>query len=236
MSKIIALDDGHGQNPATPGKRTPDGYLENYFNHKVKIELIKILKRCGFKVIDCSPELSDTSLSTRIKRANNGKADIFVSIHFNAYGSSWNSVDGIEVYYYENGSYYSKNGKKLATYLYDEIIKGTVQDKRGVKGAKFDVIRYTTMPAVLAEYGFMTNKHEAELMQDVTFVKECAIETANGICKYFGISYKAETIKDYKTILKEVSNYSDIWISFVKAHQEVNLDGLIEVLYYHKCN
>ena len=235
MSYVVALDDGHGQNPATPGKRTPDGYLENYFNHRVKIELIKILKICGFRIIDCSPELSDTSLSTRVKRANDNKADIFVSIHFNAYGSDWNSVDGIEVFYYENGKYYSKNGKKLATLLYNEIIKGTVQDKRGIKGAKFDVIRYTTMPAALAEYGFMTNKHEADLMQDIKFIKECSIETAKGICKYFDVKYVPET-KNYKTILKEVSNYSDIWVSFVKAHPEVNLSGLIEVLYYHKSN
>lgn len=50
------------------------------------------------------------------------------------------------------------------------------------------------------------------------------------------IESKLSQTKDYKTILKEVSNYSEIWVSFVKAHPEVNLSGLIEMLYYYKSN
>lgn len=230
MAYIVALDDGHGQKPATAGKRTPAGYLENYFNHRVKQYLIQILKRCGFKVIDCSSELSDTSLSTRVKRANDGKADIFISIHFNAYGSGWNSVDGIEVFYYKNGSSYSTKGKKLATYLYNEIIKGTVQDKRGVKGANFYVLRNTTMPAALAEYGFMTNKHEADLMQDSNFIKECAIETAKGICKYFNVNYVPETTTKTVKYIVQAGAFSnkDNAETLVKSLKSKGFDAIIK--------
>ena len=92
MSYLVALDDGHGLD--TPGNRSPfipelgRQIQENEFNHAVKEKLKTALKRCGINYIDVSPERDDTPLATRVKRANDAKADIFVSIHYNAYDGS----------------------------------------------------------------------------------------------------------------------------------------------------
>src|SRR5690606_187652 len=111
------------------------------------------------------------------------KADIYVSIHYNAGGGQ-----GVETYHYPGSS----KGRRLAQCIHGFVIKGTSQKNRGVKSANFHVLRETKMPAVLIEFGFMDDPglREARLMLNKAFQQECARETAQGICKYFGVPYK----------------------------------------------
>lgn len=186
----MAIDDGHGAN--TPGKRTPiipelgRSIRENEFNKAVAYYLDQELKACGFKTLLVAPTDEDTPLSTRTNRANAAKADIYVSIHYNAGGGS-----GVETYHYPS----SAKGRKLAQCIHEYVIQGTPQKNRGIKTANFHVLRETKMPAVLIEYGFMDDPSlkEARLMLNKDFQKECARETAQGICKYFGVPYKGST-------------------------------------------
>ena len=92
MSYKVAVDNGHGLN--TPGKRTPampDGRVirEWEFNYPTAKKLGEVLKRCGLDVVFVSDTEKDTELSVRVQRANNAKADVFVSIHYNAYKGVW---------------------------------------------------------------------------------------------------------------------------------------------------
>jgi N-acetylmuramoyl-L-alanine amidase len=217
MAKI-GIDDGHGYE--TSGKRTPDGYRENYFNEKVKKYLIPELKRNGFSYVDCSPMTTDNSLADRCNRANNVNADIFVSIHANAYGSGWNNADGVETYYYPG----STSGKKLATLVQTELLKGTKQDNRGVKTANFYVLKNTKMTAILVEAAFMTNKKEAELLKTAKFQKETAQDICRGICKYFSKSYvkEATTNKGYTGILKH--GFDNGWFTGEDYEEKTNID------------
>lgn len=186
MAFLIAIDDGHGQD--TKGKRTPNipgiGVIkENTFNRAVANFLDQELRRLGFRTLLVAPTDADTPLATRTNLANARKANIYVSIHYNAGGGS-----GIETYYY-NGS---ANGKRLAKAIHQNVIQGTKQIDRGIKsGNHLWVIRKTTMPAVLIEYGFMDDPGliEARRMIDENFQRECAIETAKGICEYFKVPY-----------------------------------------------
>jgi N-acetylmuramoyl-L-alanine amidase len=192
MKKIVACDDGHGLE--TAGKRTPPFpdsglvILENEFNHAVKVKLIKVLERCGLGYIDVSPERTDTPLSERAKRANDAKADIFISIHYNALDGKWNTpkTGGIETYHYPG----SINGEKLAKLVHKYLIQGTVMPDRGVKTAKFYVLKYTHMPAILIECGFMDVLSQAKLMLSEEYQWECAEETGHAICDYFSVEYK----------------------------------------------
>lgn len=202
MTKIIAIDDGHGLE--TDGKRSPDGYKENIFNHYTK-EFLKLeLKTQGFKIVDCSPTRSDNSLQDRCNRANNGNADVFVSIHYNAMGNVWGKAEGIETFYHGG----SKNGKKLATCVHKKLMQGTKMRNRGVKAdttiysSGFAVLRNTKMPAILPECGFMDNKEDRALMESTAYRKECAKEICQGICDYFGIKYKSKSIYSDSAILK----------------------------------
>lgn len=195
MAHLIALDDGHGIN--TPGKRTPHipelgrSIKENEFNKAVVFYLDKELKRCGFQTLMVASGDADVPLTTRTNRANAGKADAYISCHYNAGGG-----EGVETYHFPG----STKGKNLAQSVHQFVIQGTSQKNRGVKSANFHVLRETRMPAILIEYGFMDDPklREARLMINKAFQQECAKETAQGICKYFGVPYKDENAIDEK--------------------------------------
>jgi N-acetylmuramoyl-L-alanine amidase len=193
MSYLIGLDDGHGME--TAGKRTPaipelDGRVirENEFNRAVTNELKNTLERCGFRTMFTAPETSDTSLATRVSRANNAGCDVLISNHYNANTANFatNTASGFEVL---AGS--SSASHKLSQCIVDELGKGTSQKNRGVKDGSWLYLNRCNMPLALVEYGFMDDKREAMLMIDPAFVKECAEDVTRGVCKYFGVAYKA---------------------------------------------
>ncbi|MDD3393490.1 MAG: N-acetylmuramoyl-L-alanine amidase [Anaerotignum sp.] len=194
----IAIDDGHGNN--TAGKRTPafwDGSVmkENEFNAAVAELLKEELERCGFQVLMVAPEGEDVPLQTRVKRANDGGADGYISIHANAYGSDWNEAKGIETWIYEK---VPEGGEtwKFAESIHKKLIEATGLKDRGMKrSSDLYVLKNTKMNAVLVECGFMTNKEEAELLKSTTYRRTCAVAIAKGVCAF----YKKEYIPKVKT-------------------------------------
>ena len=208
----IALDDGHGMD--TAGKRTPPipelnnrVIRENEFNRAVVGYLDTELKRCGFDTVLVAPTDADTPLSTRVNTANKAKADVYVSIHYNAYDGVFNSKDpsGQSIHIYPG----SKGGRKLAESIHKYLVQGTKQNDRGIKESNFYVLRKTKMPAILSENGFMDNKAEALLMIDKDFQREVATEHAKGICDYFGVKYVPEVRTIYRVKVGEYENRHD---------------------------
>ena len=191
MNKIVALDDGHGID--TAGKRTPqfsDGtYMkENEFNEKVMFYTQENLVRCGIGVMYVAPEQTDTSLSLRAQRANNAGSDIYISIHANAYGSSWNIANGFETYIYSADDY---NTLYLAECVHGACVSATGLKNRGIKeNPTLFVLNSTKMPAILVECGFMTNKNEAELLMSDDYRRTVAEAITKGVCRYYGMVYR----------------------------------------------
>ena len=208
---LIALDDGHGM--STAGKRTPplesdlyiDGKLvrkkgevikENEFSSAVVKYLEKALKRCGFDVLLVASTDADTSLSTRVSRANTANADAYISKHYNAIGSTWQTkVKGLVTIIHYNSQ---AKTKTLAKNVHEELWKlhenhncknYGVRNDTDVSGFSLYVLRNTKMPAILTESGFMDNLSEAKYMLDPTFQKNDAEATCKGICKTFGVTY-----------------------------------------------
>lgn len=198
MSKLIALDDGHGME--TAGKRTP--YIpelgrevhENEFNRAVVGYLDQELKRCGFRTVLTAPGDVDTPLTTRTNTANNQGADLFISIHYNAIDSKFDGPgldpEGIAVFIYPG----TKDSRRLAEMVEAQLLKvtGEKQYSRGVLEEDFHVLRESHMPAILSENGFMDNKREALLMLSPEYQKKVAEAHARGICEYFGVDYVKE--------------------------------------------
>ncbi|QHT47332.1 N-acetylmuramoyl-L-alanine amidase [Bacillus sp. SB49] len=192
--KLVALDDGHGME--TPGKRTP--YVlelgrqikENEFNRAVVAILADLLLANGFRVLLIAPTDTDTPLIYRTKAANDYGANIYVSIHYSAMGTSFNysNASGISVHIYDG--WITDTTKRLAECVGKYLRRGTQQVYRGIKRNNFHVLREFHGPAILTENGFMDDQREALLMLEKSFQREVATEHAQGICEYYGITYK----------------------------------------------
>jgi N-acetylmuramoyl-L-alanine amidase len=185
----IVIDAGHG--PETPGKRSPDGSLREYqFNSAVARYVADALLH-GYEGVDIMlthDDSRDVPLKERTDRANTWKADLFVSIHANAYGDGgWNSAQGIETYVYETRP---PAAVALANAVQRQLIRATGRPDRGVKSANFHVLRETKMTAILVECGFMTNREECELLKSDAYRRKCAEAIVAGIVETYGLKPK----------------------------------------------
>lgn len=215
MSKyLIACDDGHGME--TAGKRTPalkedikfrgkvykkgSCIHENEFNKNIMDLFIEGCKRCGIDTIQVAPGDTDIPLATRVSKANSNKADLYISFHANALAGTWQTrAYGLVVIKHEKCS--SKTNT-LANNVYDYLksnvnwysngaTKYGVRKDTDISGYSLYVLRKTSMPAVLIEYGFMDNWEDVKVMCTDKFAKDCAEATLKGVCKTLGVKYIA---------------------------------------------
>lgn len=207
--KIICLDAGHGYN--TAGKRTPkfsDGtsIREAEQNYPIMEQLGECLEYNGFKVIYTNKNMQyDMPLSERTNYANNQKADIFISIHKNAFTGKWQtSAKGIETYHYTGSS----KGQKIAECVQESLIQETkMQDRKVKTNNSWAVLKNTNMPAILVELGFMDYQPEALQMKDEEWHNKYAKAIVEGVCQYYGISpkFSEDTKKEEKVYYRAMA-------------------------------
>lgn len=184
----ILLDAGHGYN--TPGKRSPDGMREYEFNRVVANYAKALLEEHENVTVHFShSDHKDVSLQERANKANRLAADCFVSIHANAYGSSWNSANGIETYVYTSRP---KGATELAERVQHNLVVATGLRNRGVKTGNFHVLKATKMTAILVECGFMTNKEEVKLLRSDIYRKTCAEAIVKAIREQYKLKRKSK--------------------------------------------
>ena len=116
------------------------------------------------------------SLTNRVNIANNVNADLFISLHHNSASAA---ASGVEVYYSSKaqdesfGGTYSDSklstSMNLAASISESITSNTGAINRGAKDGNLFVIRNTIMPAVLIEFGFITNPEEAQKCADSNY-------------------------------------------------------------------
>ena len=66
------------------------------------------------------------------------------------------------------------------------MVKELGLQNRGVKDSQFYVVKYTEMPAVLVELGFLSNPREEEMLGSVEYQKRAARGIYKGILIYKG--------------------------------------------------
>lgn len=168
--KTIALDIGHNAPCADTGAVGIKS--EDELTKAVGYKLAEILKNQGYKIVFTCPNSAsklNTSLNYRVNQANRSKADLFVSIHFNAFNGK---AFGTEVFVYS----YKSAAYKPAQAVVDHIAKLGFA-KRGVKTGNFAVIRNTTMPAMLIECCFVDSQRDMKLFD----VDKMAFAIASGL-------------------------------------------------------
>lgn len=180
--KIIALDAGHGM--GTLGKRClrsidPAQTREWYLNDRIADRVQELLGAydCSVLRVDDTTGDKDISLGNRVRAANNAGADIYISVHHNA-GINGGSGGGTVVYYYNDSEMRAK-----AQRLYDAVVGSTgLAGNRSSRVAvgNLYVIRYTRMPALLLENGFMDSTKDTPIILTAAHAEK----TAQGIVSF----------------------------------------------------
>ena len=163
----IYVDQGHNPREYNTGAEG-NGFYEQDITYEVGRILYRLLKNNPNFDPRLSRPTEDTilgtsnasSLTARVREANTWGADVFVSLHTNA--SPNPSANGTEALIYSRSS---TEALGLAESILTELTQVTGLRNRGViERPGLYVLKRTTMPAVLVEMGFITNRYEAELM------------------------------------------------------------------------
>jgi N-acetylmuramoyl-L-alanine amidase len=173
---VIALDPGHGG--PDPGAIGIGGVQEKQIVLDISLKVARQLESQGIQVVLTRSDDRDLDLAPRVAIAEQARARIFVSIHANAISMSQPGVNGLETYYYNNGF-------QLARTIHNAILSRISIRDRGVRQARFYVLRKTSMPAVLVETGFVTGREDGPNLARPTFRTRMAEAIAAGILQYF---------------------------------------------------
>jgi len=123
-------------------------------------------------------------LKERCRIANESGADVFVSIHNNAFTSA--SATGTEILYAdsEEKSYNGLTSYQLAQNVLSPLIGAAGLYNRGLKDSPMiAVLRLTNMPSILIEVAFITNPSDRNVLTDETKIDAIGHAIANGILK-----------------------------------------------------
>jgi N-acetylmuramoyl-L-alanine amidase len=186
MNKVIAIDPGHGG--SDPGAIGPNKLQEKTVTLAVAQRVQALLEKAGAKVLMTrktdvdvfGPNASAVDeLNARTVAANNNKADVFVSIHINAFTNP--TVGGTATYYYQKSNY----DALLADCIQSNLVSAAGLQNRGTYAAGFYVIKRTQMPAVLTELGFISNPDEERLLSTPQFQQKMAQGIVQGLDSFF---------------------------------------------------
>ena len=178
---VVVIDPGHGG--VDPGAVGIGGLKEEDIVLDVGLKVAQLLEQQGVRVVMTRQSDQGVDLEPRVQIAESARADIFVSIHANALSMSRPDVNGIETFYS------SPEGARLGRVIHDNMIQFSGMNDRGLKSARFYVIRNTSMPAVLLEIGFVTGAQDAPQLADPEWRSQMSVAIARGILQYLSQNY-----------------------------------------------
>jgi N-acetylmuramoyl-L-alanine amidase len=163
------------------------------------------LTRAGFKVSLTRNTDTYIELPQRPELAKRRNADLFLSLHFNAFPQ--NTVRGTEVYCLTPSGAPSSNAQgetagsgwsignrnnpkniSLAYQVQKSLTRNLSVEDRGLRRARFWVLRDAAMPAILIEAGFMTHPSEGRKIFDPAYRRQIARAIVEGVLAYKKIS------------------------------------------------
>jgi N-acetylmuramoyl-L-alanine amidase len=170
----VVIDAGHGAHDF--------GCQHGYFFEKhLALDMARRLERFlrgqGFRTIMTRNSDRFVPLDVRSAIGNSAGSAVFVSIHVNDTRRS--GASGIETYYY------SSEGASLAGCIHRQIIQRTNNGgNRGVKFARYRVLRSSAKPAVLVESGFISNPRDSSRLHDPAYREAVARSIGLGLQQY----------------------------------------------------
>ena len=219
----VVIDAGHGGKD--PGN-TGNGFIEKDIALKISNYLGMLLEKQGVNVIYTRKKDEFIGLFERANIANQSDAQLFISIHCDAFRTSQpygagtfvlglhanernfeiakkeNSVIFYEDDYENTYDGFDPNNPEsvigltlmqeeyldqsiiAASYIQNSFVNSLKRKNRDVKQAGFAVLRYTYMPSVLVETGFLTNKNEGLYLNSSKGQTEIANAISLAVLKY----------------------------------------------------
>lgn len=213
----VVLDPGHGGHDK--GACSAFGCEKDYTLDIAK-QLKPLLEAKGFKVLTTRDSDVFIPLDVRAKIANATRESVFVSLHLNA--TDWNpAAAGFEIYSLtprgapstqdealalrffnmQIGSAAEAPSLALSMSIYHSVLGHIPEPDRGIKRARFAVLRLTRIPAVLVEGGFLTERSESRLIANSQWRAKYAQSIADGIQNYKLLAEKRQRpmlVADYR--------------------------------------
>ncbi len=171
--RTVVIDPGHGGHD----KGGQWGLVyEKHLALDIATRLENEVKKRGFRTVMTRRSDYFISLPERVRIASRYSDAIFVSVHTNY---TWKQgVSGLETFYH------SQQSRSLASYVHSGMMSKVRAVNRGVKFARFYVIRNTTCPSILVEGGFVSNPNERGRMKSAWFRQALAEGIAEGIVRF----------------------------------------------------
>src|SRR5213596_3249655 len=217
----VVLDPGHGGHDK--------GALSRYGSEKdfaldVARTLRPLLQAKGLRVIMTREGDYFVPLEVRAQIANAARNSIFVSIHFNATDRDPNAT-GFEIFSFtprgapstsdsavrsssfnmQPGSEVDAQSMALSACIYHSLLGHIPEYDRGIKRARFAVLRLTKVPAVLIEGGFLTEQGQCKLIAQKEWRAKLAHAISVGIESYRALGIKKQPpllVADYRKQVK----------------------------------
>src|SRR5881397_1734142 len=219
----VVLDPGHGG--YDKGQVSRLGY-EKDFALDVARKLRPLLQAKGLRVIMTREGDYFVPLEVRAKIANAARNSIFVSIHFNGTNDDPDAT-GFEIFSFtprgapstsdstvrsnsfnmQPGSQVDAQSMALSACIYHSLLGHIPEYDRGIKRARFAVLRLTKVPAVLIEGGFLTERGESKLIANKDWRGKLAAAIGVGIENYRALGVKKQPpmlVADYRKQIKSV--------------------------------
>jgi N-acetylmuramoyl-L-alanine amidase len=200
----ICLDPGHGGKDTgfRIGRIFPR--CEKTYTLALALELRRQLQLAGFRVLLTRDRDVKPDLPTRPEIANRQHADLFISLHFNCATDDPANVQGPETYCITPVGAASSNDSEgvgadhgacpanrfedksllLACQIQRSLVRSLGVTDRGVRRARYQVLRTAEMPAILIEGGYMSHPVEGKKIFDAGWRKQMAAAIVRGIQTY----------------------------------------------------
>ncbi|HEY9610150.1 N-acetylmuramoyl-L-alanine amidase [Allocoleopsis sp.] len=176
---VVVIDPGHGGKDA--GAIGIGGLREKDIILAISLQVAASLQQQGIQVVMTRSDDRFISLEGRVQIARQVGASAFVSIHANSISLRRPDVNGIETYYFSS--------QRLAQAIHYSILQSLSTSDRGVRQARFYVLRNNSMPATLVEVGYVTGAGDASRLASPAYQRQMAEAIARGILLYLRQNY-----------------------------------------------
>ncbi len=200
--KTIVLDPGHGGRD-TGKVNSRVNVVEKDMTLDTARRVKALLESAGYKVVLTRNDDRFLALADRTEIATQARADLFVSLHYNAVEAEAERVTGVEVYtmtpqfqlstdrrpddqvsVFNPGNFHDHWNTVLGVTLHQSLLQTLKVPDRGLKRGRYAVLRLARCPAVLIEAGFLSHDGEARKVASPEYRQQIADAVAAGIQTY----------------------------------------------------